>query len=64
MRDEVRTLVDFDFNDRAGSLIVYSGQWEFCQHADFRGQCMVYGPGRYDRLGSLDNQISSIRRVR
>lgn len=64
VRDEVRTLVDFDFNDRAGSLIVYSGQWEFCQHADFRGQCMVYGPGRYDRLGSLDNQISSIRRVR
>jgi hypothetical protein len=64
VRDEVRSLVDYNFNDRAGSLIVFTGQWEFCQHADFRGQCMVYGPGRYDRLGSLDNQITSIRRVR
>jgi hypothetical protein len=64
VREEVRNLVPLNFNDRAGSLIVYSGEWEFCQHSDFRGQCMTYGPGRYDRLGSLNNAISSIRRVR
>ena len=64
VRDELRTLEQINFNDRAGSLIVYNGQWEFCQHADFRGQCLTYGPGRYDRLGSLNAQISSMRRVR
>jgi hypothetical protein len=65
VRDEVRKLdQQYNFHDRAGSLIVYSGQWEFCRDADFRGQCMTYGPGRYDRLGSLHNAISSIRRVR
>jgi len=64
VRDEMRTLAGVNFNDRAGSVIVYSGQWEFCQHADFGGQCVVFGPGRYDRLGNLDNQISSVRRVR
>lgn len=64
VRDETRNMEHLNFNDRAGSLIVYSGQWEFCQHADFRGQCLTYGPGRYDRLGGLTNQISSMRRVR
>jgi hypothetical protein len=64
VRDEIRDMNQANFNDRAGSLIVYSGEWVFCQHADFQGQCMTYGPGRYDRLGSLNNQISSIRRVR
>lgn len=64
VRDQVSTLNHLRFNDKAGSLIVYGGRWEFCQHSEFRGQCMTYGPGRYDRLGSLHNQISSIRRVR
>jgi hypothetical protein len=63
VRDEVRNFNEISFNDRAGSLIVYRGQWEFCEHADFRGQCLVYGPGRYDRLGRMHNLISSIRRV-
>ena len=64
LNNELRTLEQINFNDRAGSLVIYSGEWEFCQHADFRGQCTVYGPGRYDRLGSLQNGISSVRRVR
>lgn len=64
VRDDVRTLDMMNFNDRAASLVVFAGEWEFCQHADFRGQCMTYGPGRYERLGSLHNGISSIRRVR
>lgn len=64
VQGELRTLDAINFNDRAGSLIVSSGEWQFCQHADFRGQCMTYGPGRYDRLGSLQFAISSMRRVR
>jgi hypothetical protein len=61
---EIRTLEQLNFNDRAGSMVINAGEWEFCQHADFRGQCTVYGPGRYDQLGSLHNAISSVRRVR
>lgn len=59
-----RTLTDVGFNDRAGSLIIREGSWELCEHADFRGQCVVYGPGRYPVLGEMNNRISSMRRVR
>jgi hypothetical protein len=64
VNEEIRDLNRANFNDRAGSLVVYSGQWTFCEHSEFQGQCVTYGPGRYDRLGSLNNQISSLRRVR
>lgn len=60
----LRTLNDVGFNDRAGSLIIREGNWELCEHADFRGQCVVYGPGRYPFLGEMNNRISSMRRVR
>lgn len=64
VREELRNLEEIGFNDRAGSLIVFGGQWEFCEHSEFRGRCQTYGPGRYERLGSLQFEISSIRRVR
>ena len=57
-------LVRQNFNDRAGSIVVNEGQWEVCSDADFRGRCEVIGPGQYARLNSLDNKISSLRRVR
>lgn len=60
----LRTLDDVGFNDRAGSLIIREGSWELCEHADFRGQCVVYGPGRHPFLGEMNNRISSMRRVR
>jgi hypothetical protein len=60
----LRTLNDIGFNDRAGSLIIREGSWEMCEHADFGGQCVVYGPGRYPFLGGMNNRISSMRRVR
>ncbi|NRR30953.1 beta/gamma crystallin family protein [Oxalobacteraceae bacterium] len=59
-----RSLVDYGFNDKAGSFVVYEGEWEVCQHANFEGQCRVYGPGRYSDLDYMNNQISSVRRVR
>lgn len=57
-------LNDVGFNDRAASLIIRNGRWEFCEHVDFRGQCVVYGPGRYPFLEQMNNRISSLRRVR
>jgi hypothetical protein len=64
VNDEIRSLTQINLNDQVGSIVIQSGQWEFCQHAEFRGQCTVYGPGRYPRLGLMQNAISSVRRVR
>lgn len=64
VRQDYRQLDRYTFDDTAASLVVYSGTWQFCQHPDFGGQCVTYGPGRYDRLGSLRYQITSIRRLR
>ncbi|MES2901607.1 MAG: beta/gamma crystallin-related protein [Pseudomonadota bacterium] len=64
VREQMVTLRSVGFNDRAASLMVYGGRWEFCQHEQFGGLCMTYGPGRYEHLGALQRQISSMRRVR
>ncbi|HEU4852022.1 MAG TPA: beta/gamma crystallin-related protein [Telluria sp.] len=61
---DVMTLEEMGFNDRAGSIVVNEGEWEFCEHEGQGGQCAVFGPGRYDRLGSLDRAITSMRRLR
>jgi hypothetical protein len=64
LSQDIRSLNDVGFNDRATSLIIREGRWEFCEHADFRGECIVLGPGRYDFLDRMNNRISSMRRVR
>jgi len=64
LTQDVRALSDVGFNDRATSLIIREGRWEFCEHADFRGECIVLGPGRYDVLDRMNNRISSMHRVR
>lgn len=64
LSQDVRAMSDVGFNDRATSLIIREGRWEFCEHADFRGECIVLGPGRYDVLDRMNNRISSMRRVR
>ncbi len=43
---------ELGFNDRASSLVVQSGTWEFCTDASFRGTCRTFGPGRYPTLGA------------
>jgi hypothetical protein len=35
-----------------------------CSDSNFRGRCEVIGPGEYGRLNAMENQISSLRRVR
>jgi hypothetical protein len=64
VRSDLRTLRDAGFNDRAGSIVINEGRWEFCEHAGYRGQCVVLGPGRYGRLDEMNNQLSSLRRIR
>lgn len=63
--NEVNDLNRYRFNDRAQSMVINYGRWEFCADANFRGRCVVMGPGSYNRIdGGLDRKISSIRRVR
>jgi hypothetical protein len=61
---DVRTLSDMGFNDHANSMIIREGTWELCEHADYRGQCFTFGPGRYTYLPNLRDRLSSLRRVR
>jgi hypothetical protein len=60
---DVPSLGGTAFNDRAQSMIVNGGQWELCSDANYGGECVVVGPGRYDNLGGLSNRLSSIRRI-
>ena len=55
----------FGFNDRASSVVVTSEDWEVCEHAGFRGRCMVLRPGNYPSLGAMDmnDRLSSARAV-
>jgi hypothetical protein len=51
------------FNDRARSMIVNAGRWELCRDAYYQGGCEVYGPGRYNAIGELSGELSSLRPV-
>jgi hypothetical protein len=59
----VLNLDDVRFNDAAGSMVVEGGSWLVCSDASFRGNCRVFGPGRYDQLrdAGLARVISSAR---
>jgi len=57
----INNFADVGFNDRALSMIVRDGTWQVCEHAEFRGVCRTYRPGRYAELGDLGWKISSIR---
>jgi Beta/Gamma crystallin len=62
----VESMNDFGgtgFNDRVQSVRVESGSWELCQHANFAGECRVFGVGQFPILYNLDNAISSARIV-
>lgn len=51
------------FNDKATSVVISRGRWQFCEHADFEGQCLVLGPGRHALTGAFQDSISSLRPV-
>jgi len=61
---DISTMREVRFNDNANSMVVHYGTWEACEHADFGGECRVFGPGRYEDLRDFSDRISSIRRIR
>ncbi len=61
---DVRTLVPARFNDRVSSMIIREGTWELCEHIDYGGRCMTFGPGRYPSVERMNDRFSSLRRVR
>ena len=61
VNETVNNLRSIGMNDVASALEVWGGQWELCTDADFQGQCVVVGPGRYRLEGPLNDRISSIR---
>jgi hypothetical protein len=65
-RTDMPNLDRTEFNDQISSIRVANGeQWEVCEHANYRGRCVVISGEENDlRRNSWDNMISSIRRVR
>lgn len=65
-KGQVRDLSRIGFNDSASSVVVDRGQWEVCEDANFRGQCMVLRRGSYETLRGmgLNNRISSVRPIK
>ena len=57
---------DFDFNDRASSVIVDGEPWEVCQDVGFRSRCAILVPGSYPDLAAvgLGDLLSSARPAR
>jgi uncharacterized protein YcfJ len=63
---QIDNLVQYGFNDRASSVVVFEHRWEICEHGEFGGRCMILRPGRYPDLRSMgmNDLITSVRRVR
>jgi uncharacterized protein YcfJ len=63
---EIDNLVQYGFNDRASSVVVFEHRWEICEHSEFGGRCMILRPGRYPDLRSMgmNDMITSVRRIR
>ena len=59
----VADLSSVAFNDRASSIYIRRGRWQFCSEAYYFGQCQVLAPGSYRNLSSMgmNNRISSLR---
>lgn len=55
-------LNDLGYNDRASSIRIISGTWEFCKHARYRGDCFIASADQASIYG-LDNRISSARLI-
>ena len=60
---DAASLGDFNFNDRASSVVIRSGTWLLCEHANFGGRCQELGPGEYRELPGFNDAISSARQL-
>jgi hypothetical protein len=61
---DVENLRNTALNDRAVSIFVRYGRWEFCTDSRYRGNCVTLSAGSYGRLQyPMEGAISSYRRV-
>jgi len=50
------------YNDRAQSVTIGRGRWEFCEDANFRGRCVTLDKSAPDlRVLGMEGRISSVR---
>ena len=63
LRDDMGNLALVGFDNRAASIYVLEGTWEFCTDAYYRGSCRHYGPGQHRNLGDQARRLSSGRLV-
>ena len=63
----LNALEDSDFNDRVSSIVVVSGNWQFCRNFNFADAYPpILGPGMYPSVsdvGILNDDISSMQLV-
>ncbi len=63
--DSITDLKGTGFYDQASSAVIRSGRWELCTQPDFKGDCMVLGPGEHARLDAkLFHRVESMREVK
>jgi len=64
VRGEDPNLANSGIQDQASSAVVDFGHWQVCTQPEFKGDCMVLGPGEYARLDPrVFHRIESARRV-
>ena len=64
LRDETGNLQGTALYDRASSIRVHSGDWEFCSLPNFKGDCVTLRAGEYASLDQrLNHRVESVRRV-
>ena len=49
------------FNDAGTWVTIRRGEWQLCEHEDFRGECLTLGPGTHELPGRFSRGVSSIR---
>jgi hypothetical protein len=64
LRGAATNLADAHFQDQISSIEVLGGRWQLCTQPDFKGDCVVIGPGDYPSLEQvLNHRIESIRQL-
>ena len=64
IRGAAVNLADANFQDQISSLEVRGGRWQLCTQPNFKGDCVVIGPGDYPSLEQVMNhRIESIRQL-
>ena len=64
LRGDTSNLTGAGFQDQVSSIDVRSGRWQVCTQPDYKGDCVVIGPGEYRSLDQvLNHRIESAREI-